>query len=66
MAFTQAQLDALERAIAQGSLKVKEADREVTYRSLREMNTIAGQMRRALGLTKPKSRNCVHVYKRSL
>lgn len=37
MAWTQAQLDALNKAIANGSTKVKYADREVTYRSLSEM-----------------------------
>lgn len=37
MAWTQAQLDALNKAIANGSTKVKYADREVTYRTLSEM-----------------------------
>lgn len=37
MAWTQAQLDALNKAIANGSERVKYADREVTYRSMAEM-----------------------------
>lgn len=37
MAFSQSQLDALEAAIAEGTLMVKYADKSVTYRSLAEM-----------------------------
>jgi len=37
MAFTQAQLDALEAAIASGQLKVQYQDKSVTYASLDEM-----------------------------
>ena len=37
MAFTQAQLDALDAAIAGGELTVKYQDKQVTYRSLDEM-----------------------------
>lgn len=37
MAYTQAQIDDLKKAIAEGVLKVRFADREVTYRSLDEM-----------------------------
>lgn len=41
MAWTQADLDALKRAIATGALKVRYADgREVTYRTLKEMRAI--------------------------
>ena len=34
MAITQADIDALEAALVRGELKVKLADREVTYRSV--------------------------------
>jgi predicted transcriptional regulator len=51
MAFTQTQLDALEEAIAQGVLKVKYQDREVTYNSFKQMTALREMMRRELGLT---------------
>lgn len=54
MAFTQAQLDALERAMALGGRTVKyrdpSGDREVTYRSLAEMDALRRRMRADLGL----------------
>lgn len=37
MAWTQKDIDALENAIKQGAMRVKFADREITYRSLDEM-----------------------------
>ena len=37
MAYTQTQIDTLKSAIAEGALKVRFGDREVTYRSLDEM-----------------------------
>lgn len=37
MAFTEADIDRLKAAMAQGALRVRYADREVTYRSLDEM-----------------------------
>lgn len=37
MAFTQAQLDALDEAIASGSKRVRYADKEVEYNSLDDM-----------------------------
>lgn len=48
MAFTQDQLTALDEAIALGSLTVKYADKEVTYRSLNEMLTIRDLIQRSL------------------
>lgn len=53
--FTQAQLDALESAIADGALKVKYSDKEVEYRSLEEMLKIRDTMRNDLGLNKVSS-----------
>lgn len=37
MAWTQAQLDAIEAAIASGELTVRLGDRTVTYRSMEEL-----------------------------
>ena len=37
MAFTQADLDAVDRAIASGELTVRTNDRSVTYRSFAEL-----------------------------
>ena len=51
MAFTTEQLDALERAIASGSLVVKYGDKSRTYRSLDDLMKLRGMMRSALGLT---------------
>lgn len=49
MAFTQTQLDALETAIAEGTLKVEYGDKKVEYRSLNEMIRIRDIMRSQLG-----------------
>ena len=54
MAFTQAQLDALEASITQGTTKVKYQDREVTYRTLDEMIRLRNLMRAELGLSSGK------------
>jgi len=56
MAFTQAQLDALEEAIAQGVLEVKYQDREVRYRSMNQMLQLRDLMRRSLGKAPKSSR----------
>ena len=54
MAFTQAQLDAIEEAIAQGSLRVSFSaagtTKEVTYRTMQEMLIARDLIRRKLGL----------------
>lgn len=44
MAWTQTDIDALKAAIAQGALKVRFADRDVTYRSLKEMRETLAMM----------------------
>lgn len=49
-AWTQTQLDALEEAIALGATTVKYADKEVTYRSMKDMLALRDLMRRSLGL----------------
>ena len=50
VAFTQAHLDAVEAAIASGSLTVRYADKMRTYRSLDELLRIRSIIRSALGL----------------
>lgn len=46
--FTWEQLEALEKAIAEGVRRVKYQDKEVEYRSLEEMFTLANTIRAAL------------------
>lgn len=48
MAFTAAQITALERAIATGATLVRYADRTVQYRSLAEMEALLSRMRDAV------------------
>lgn len=50
MAYTQAQLASLEAAIAEGAVRVKYEDRDVTYRSIEEMEALRLRMKRELGL----------------
>lgn len=51
MAYTQAQLTALEEAIASGATSVSYEGKTVTYRSLDDMSRIASIIRNALGAT---------------
>lgn len=53
MAFTQAQLDAIEEAIAAGSTSVSYEGKSVTYRTLDEMMRVRAIIRQALGLSNP-------------
>lgn len=48
MAFTQAQLDALDKALGEGALVVKYEDKQIEYRSLDEMMRLRNTMRREL------------------
>lgn len=48
--FTQEQFDALNKAIAQGTLVVEYGDKKVTYRSLTEMLRIRNLIGTELGL----------------
>lgn len=48
MSWTQAEYEALKKAVASGVLTVKYDDRTVTYQSLREMRELLGAMRREL------------------
>ncbi|MEK6747495.1 MAG: hypothetical protein AABY33_10755 [Pseudomonadota bacterium] len=48
MAFTQTQLDALENAIASGTLEVRTGDKSVRYHSLDEMIKLRDVIRNQL------------------
>ena len=51
MAFSQSDLDALDKAIATGAMEVRYSDgRQVRYRSLAELRNIRDQIRTELGL----------------
>lgn len=52
MAFSQSDIDALEKAIATGALVVKYQDRQVQYRSLDEMRKILLIMKQDVGTAK--------------
>ena len=64
MAFTQEQLTQLEEAIASGTLRVRYADRDVTFHSLKEMRTLRSQMQTELGLAagRPRRKRTMRVY----
>lgn len=47
--YTETQLAALEDSIAKGIFKVKYDDKEITYRSLKEMFQLREHMRQCLG-----------------
>lgn len=51
MAFTQAQITALESAIATGATRVRYADRDVQYRDLDEMEKLLAKMKRQVNGT---------------
>lgn len=48
MAWTQADIEVIERAIASGTLSVKFADEEVVYRSISDLLKARDAMRSAL------------------
>lgn len=63
-AWTSEDLAALERAIAQGALRVKYGDKEVEYRSLSEMMRTLDIIRKDLGIsTGNKNRKFAHFTK---
>jgi hypothetical protein len=53
VAFTQAQLDAIEEAIASGATSVSYEGKTVSYQSLDQMLRIRAIIRSALGQTNP-------------
>jgi hypothetical protein len=56
MAYTQEQLDALEKSIASGSRRVKYSDQEIEYRTLDEMRSLRLEMKKELGLVTKTNR----------
>jgi hypothetical protein len=65
MAFTLLQLEALEKAIAEGVTRVKYENKEVEYRSLEEMMQLLSIMQAQLGL-KPKSQRILAKFSKGL
>lgn len=63
MAFTQSQIDALETALAQGTLEVQYADKKIKYRDLDEMERILNKMKSEVAGT-PRSVGGVRLYAR--
>ena len=64
--FTLIQLTTLETAIAQGTLKVKYADKEVTYRSQAEMLQLRDIMRQELGTASTGSNRRLATFNKGL
>lgn len=65
MSYTQAQYAALCASIAEGATKVKYQDKEVEYRSLKDMITLKGLMESELfpaGLNNNGAHRTVSVY----
>jgi hypothetical protein len=62
MAFTQTQLDALDTAIAGGTLTVEYDGKRITYRSLSEMLKLRDMMRSELGVTSTTTRTNLTEY----
>jgi len=54
--WTQADLDAVNQAIAQGVTRVRFGEKTVEYRSLRELHAIRRLIRNDLGLDQPVRR----------
>ena len=50
MAWTQAQLTALEKSIAKGVMEVKYRDKVIVYRSLNDMLKLRNEIRKDLGI----------------
>lgn len=55
--YTIEQLEALESAYAEGATKVKYQDKEIEYRSRKEMRGIIEEMRQELGIKKSNTSN---------
>ncbi len=56
MAYTQADLDRIQKAIAKGELEVQYHDRKVKYRSISELREAQTEIVRALDSQTPRSR----------
>lgn len=60
MAYTQADLDAIQDALASGALTVKHRDRQVTYRSLVELEKIEAKIKAQLGQSGVRRNNPIY------
>lgn len=49
MSYTQSDLDSLRKAMAKGVLRAKYGERDITYRSMEEMERQERRMVKALG-----------------
>jgi len=56
MSWTTKQLEAIEKAIAEGTLTVRYDNKEVRYRSLDEMIRIRDMIRQELGMSEKSTR----------
>ena len=56
MAWTSDDLDRINKAIASGTLRVKFQDKEITYRSIEELQKIRRQIEEELGTSTKKTR----------
>lgn len=63
MSWTQAQLTALENAMATGVLECEFDGKRTKFRSLADMQALRQTMRAALGLTKRTTRIRMKTYK---
>lgn len=52
----QEKLDALESALYEGALKIKYADKEIEYRSTKEMKQLVSDLKKQLSLVPKKKR----------
>ena len=66
MAYTQAQIDTLKKAIASGVLIVRHGDEQVTYRSLAEMRRVLADMEGEVNPTVQPARRTVAGVTRGL
>ena len=64
--FTIEQLEALDRAIASGTLRAKYDTHEVQYRSIDEMFRVRALMREALGLTNANTRRIFTTFSKGI
>lgn len=66
MAFTETQLEAIEKAIAEGTLRVKYENKEVEYRSLDEMLKVRDLIRKDLGIVSAKGQRILASHDKDL
>ncbi|MEQ1788825.1 MAG: hypothetical protein ABL857_00125 [Rickettsiales bacterium] len=64
MAFSQTQLDALEAAIATGTLEVSVGDKKVRYQTTSDLIKARDLLRDQLSASKPLSRTSTSSYSR--